>query len=119
MPSVHSVKITECGYQPTPVSKRVVNARPTHQRGRARSVKENCVNDFYQRASCWVLTWKNRWWYLETMDLDGLGIELQAVLINEELLNIFTLITLELDHLSHFRIDDNGAITSEFLLDDL
>jgi len=53
------------------------------------------------------------------MDLDGLGIELQAVLVDEELLNIFTLITLELNHLSHLRIDDNSAIASKFLLDDL
>lgn len=53
------------------------------------------------------------------MDLDGLGIELQAVLIDEELLNVFTLITLELNHLSHLSIDDNGAIAGEFLLDDL
>jgi len=43
---------------------------------------------------------------------DGLGIELQAVLVDEELLNIFTLITLKLNHLSHFSIDDNGAIAS-------
>jgi len=53
------------------------------------------------------------------MDLDGLGIELQAVLIDEELLNIFALIPLELNHLSHLSIDDNGTIAGELLLDDL
>jgi len=53
------------------------------------------------------------------VDLDGLGIELQAVLVDKELLNIFTLITLKLNHLSHLSVDDNGAIASELLLDDL
>jgi len=54
------------------------------------------------------------------MDLDGLGIKLQALfLVGEELLDIFALITLKLDHLSHLSIDDDGAIASELLLDDL
>jgi len=57
---------------------------------------------------------------LETMDLDGLGIQLETLfLIGEEFLNIFTLISLKLDHLSHLSIIDNGAIASKFLLDDL
>jgi len=54
------------------------------------------------------------------MDLDSLGIKLQALfLVGEELLDIFALITLKLDHLSHLSIDDDGAIASELLLDDL
>jgi len=57
---------------------------------------------------------------LETVDLNSLGIKLQTLLlVGEELLNIFALITLKLDHLSHLTIDHDGAIASEFLLDDL
>jgi len=57
---------------------------------------------------------------LEAMDFDGLGIELQPFLfVGEEFLNILALISLELNHLSHFGIDDNGAIASKLLLDDL
>lgn len=45
--------------------------------------------------------------------LDSLGIKLQALfLVGEELLDIFALITLKLDHLSHLSIDDDGAIAS-------
>jgi len=54
------------------------------------------------------------------MDLDGLGIELQTFfLVGEELLNIFALISLELNHLTHLTINNDGAIASELLLDDL
>jgi len=57
---------------------------------------------------------------LEAVDLDGLGIQLQTLLlIREELLNILALIALQLDHLSHFSVNDDGAIASELLLDDL
>jgi len=57
---------------------------------------------------------------LETMDLDGLGIEFKTLfLVGEKLLNILALISLKLNHLSHLSIDDDGAIASEFLLDDL
>jgi hypothetical protein len=57
---------------------------------------------------------------LETVDLYGLGIELKTLLlINEELLHILALIALELNHLAHLGIDDNGAIAGELLLDDL
>jgi len=57
---------------------------------------------------------------LEPMDLDGLGIELQSfLLVDQEFLNILTLITLKLDHLAHLRVVDDGAIASEFLLDHL
>lgn len=45
--------------------------------------------------------------------LNGLGIKLQAFfLVREELLNILALIALELDHLSHLGINDDGAIAS-------
>jgi len=57
---------------------------------------------------------------LETMDLNGLGIKLQALLlVGEEFLNILALISLKLDHLSHLSINDDGAIASKFLFDDL
>lgn len=45
--------------------------------------------------------------------LDSLGIKLQTLLlVREELLNILALIALELDHLSHLSVDDDGAIAS-------
>jgi len=57
---------------------------------------------------------------LETMDLDGLGIKLETLLlVGEELLNIFALISLKLDHLSHLGVNNDGAIASKLLLDDL
>jgi len=54
------------------------------------------------------------------MDLDSLGIKLQTLfLVGEELLNILALISLELNHLSHLSINNDGAIASELLFDDL
>ena len=54
------------------------------------------------------------------MDLDGLGIQLQPfLLIDEELLHIFALVALELNHLAHLRVVDDGAIAGELLLDHL
>ena len=45
--------------------------------------------------------------------LNGLGIKLQTLLlVGEELLDIFALITLKLNHLSHFTVNDDGAIAS-------
>lgn len=45
--------------------------------------------------------------------LDSLSIKLQALLlVGEEFLNILALISLKLDHLSHFSIDNDGAIAS-------
>jgi len=57
--------------------------------------------------------------HLETVDLDGLRIEFEAVFGDQELLNIFALITLKLDHLTHLTVCNNRAIASEFLLNDL
>ena len=52
--------------------------------------------------------------------LDGLGIKLEALLlVNQEFLNILALIALELNHLAHLRVVDDGAIASELLLNDL
>lgn len=52
--------------------------------------------------------------------LDGLGIKCKTLLlVDEELLDVLPLIALQLDHLSHFGVDDNGAIAGELLLDDL
>jgi len=54
------------------------------------------------------------------MDLDGLGVKLQTLfLVGKKLLDILALIALELDHLAHLRVVDDGAIASELLLDDL
>lgn len=44
------------------------------------------------------------------MDLDGLGVELKTVLAGEEFLEVLALVALELDHLAHLGIVDNGAI---------
>ena len=45
--------------------------------------------------------------------LDSLRIKLQAILlVDQKLLNIFTLITLKLNHLPHLGVVDNGAIAS-------
>jgi hypothetical protein len=53
---------------------------------------------------------------LEAVDLDGLFVETQAVvLVREELLDLVALITLELDHVSHalgVGVVNDGAIAS-------
>ena len=43
---------------------------------------------------------------------DGLGIKLQPFFIDQEFLDIFTLIALKLYHLSHLSIIHDGAIAS-------
>ena len=54
------------------------------------------------------------------MDFDGLRIQLQPLLlIDQEFLHILALVALELNHLAHLRVVDDGAIASELLLDDL
>ena len=56
----------------------------------------------------------------ETVDFNGLGIKSQTLLlIYQELLDIFALVSLKLNHLTHLRVCDDGAIASELLLDDL
>ncbi len=58
------------------------------------------------------------WARLETVDLDGLRIQLQPLLlIGQEFLHILALVALELDHLAHLGVVDDGAIASELLLD--
>jgi len=57
--------------------------------------------------------------HLETVDLDGLLVKLETIFTGQELLNILALVALKLDHLSHLSVNDDGAIASEFLLDDL
>ena len=43
--------------------------------------------------------------------LDELSIKFQALfLVDQEFLNIFALVALKLDHLTHLRITDDGAI---------
>ena len=45
--------------------------------------------------------------------LDGLDIKLQPfLLVGEEFLHILALVSLELDHLSHLIVRDDGAIAS-------
>jgi hypothetical protein len=55
---------------------------------------------------------------LEAVDLDGLDIKTKALLlVGQEVLDILALIALELDHLSHLGVRDDGAIAGELLLD--
>lgn len=57
---------------------------------------------------------------LETVDLYGLGIHLEAfLLVDKKVLDVFTLIALKLDHLAHLGVVDDGAIAGKLLLDDL
>jgi len=52
------------------------------------------------------------------VNLNGLRIQLQPfLLISQEFLHILALVALELDHLAHLRVVDDGAIAGEFLLD--
>jgi hypothetical protein len=52
------------------------------------------------------------------VDLDGLAIKSQALfLVRHEVLHIFALVSLQLDHLSHLRVSDDGSIAGELLLD--
>lgn len=44
--------------------------------------------------------------------LDGIGLELETVLGGQELLEILSLVTLQLNHLTHLRVRDDGAIAS-------
>jgi hypothetical protein len=44
--------------------------------------------------------------------LDSLGVKLEAILCDQELLYIFALITLKLDHLAHLTVRDDCAIAS-------
>lgn len=47
------------------------------------------------------------------MDLNGLGIELEAIdLVDKEFLNVLALVTLELNHLAHLTVVNGGAIAS-------
>jgi len=57
---------------------------------------------------------------LESVDLDGLVIEAEAsLLVGEEFPDLGTLITLELNHLAHLAVANDGAIASKLLLDNL
>lgn len=57
---------------------------------------------------------------LETMDFDGLGVQLEPfLLIHQELLHVLALVALQLDHLAHLAVVHNGAIAGELLLNDL
>jgi hypothetical protein len=48
---------------------------------------------------------------LETVDLDSLGIKLKTLLlVGEEFLDVLALVALELDHLAHLRVVDDGSI---------
>lgn len=57
---------------------------------------------------------------LETVDLDGLGVEGESVvLVAHEVFHILALVALQLNHLAHLRVVDDGAIAGKLLLDDL
>jgi hypothetical protein len=56
---------------------------------------------------------------LEAVNLDGLAIKAEAfLLVGQEVHYILALIALQLDHLSHLTVCDDGAIASKLLLDD-
>lgn len=58
--------------------------------------------------------------FLETVNLYGFGIEAQPLLlVGEELLDILALVALQLNHLAHLAVSDDGAIAGELLLDHL
>ena len=45
------------------------------------------------------------------MDLDGLGVQLETfLLVGQKLLNIFTLVSLQLNHITHLSVVDDGSI---------
>ena len=45
------------------------------------------------------------------MDLYGLNIKTKAILlVGKEILNVLALVALELDHLAHLRVVDDGSI---------
>jgi hypothetical protein len=43
---------------------------------------------------------------------DGLCIKLEPILVDQELLDVLTLISLQLNHLAHFTVIHDGAIAS-------
>lgn len=47
---------------------------------------------------------------LETVDLDSLAVKLKTFLGDKEVLYVLALVALELDHLSHLGVGDDGAI---------
>ena len=50
---------------------------------------------------------------IQSLYLDCLSVKLQTfLLVDQELLHVFALISLQLDHLTHLSIVDNGAIAS-------
>ena len=54
------------------------------------------------------------------MHLHSLTLKAEAfLLVHEKFLHILALVALQLNHLAHFRVGDNGAIACELLLDDL
>ncbi|KAB8356450.1 hypothetical protein FH972_024033 [Carpinus fangiana] len=58
--------------------------------------------------------------FLKAVDLDGLAVEGEAILlIGEKFLDVLALVALQLDHLAHLGVDDDGAIAGKLLLDDL
>jgi hypothetical protein len=60
---------------------------------------------------------KRAWHFLPY--LYGLCIEFEAILCDQEFLNILALISLQLNHLAHLTVVDDCAIASKFLLDHL
>jgi len=54
------------------------------------------------------------------MDFDGLGINLQSLLlVDEKLFHDISLVALKLDHVAGLFIVDYGAVAGELLLNDL
>lgn len=52
------------------------------------------------------------------MDLDRLCVKTKALLlVCQKILDVLALVALQLDHLSHLGVGNDGAITGELLLD--
>ena len=57
---------------------------------------------------------------LESVDLDSLGVETKALLlIHEKFLNVLSLVSLELNDLTHFGIVHDSTIAGKLLFDNL
>lgn len=76
------------------------------------------VKSYSQNSVMYKLSGRRDMSALETVDLDGVAVKLKTVLGSEEFLHSLTLVTLELNHLAHLGVSDDGAIAGKLLLDD-
>lgn len=65
-----------------------------------------------RRGLAWAIRTRDGW----KTHLDSLCVEFEAIFGDQELLNIFALITLKLNHLAHLTVRDDCAIASYDIL---